>query len=412
LRTPRFHLAILSLAIVATSLGFSTLLNQETLWPQSVQAMIQSEQQTVWQVNDTIKLTSGRMDWTEEWYNPQPDELIKDGLWFEYHTREYLMNTDDLFLKLDEVLNWSAVNDAYLGFDNWTDFEEYVAENSTWWLDWSWNLDSNRYGISANRTFVETSLDGDVAFITVWCHVTQVAEYLIGASLGIGESFDMRSISLGKLETYEYYLDYTATDQSIYTHFSAPSNILQTKGDLFIATIHTDPLKQKQPNKYDRNIMIVMPSTSDIKRAETPDSNIEAKMDRNVATFRILHNESLPSYFSVTSGPYQKWWGQVVAEQIVSPEVFGTIIGFIILFPSSIQGAKMIRRSKTYNRLMDLSVKIYQQYKADPLAFGKEMDNLTDSIFKSFIDNRLTDEQLERLLHRRDDIVARLKPTS
>jgi hypothetical protein len=132
LRAPRLHVPVLILAIVATSLGFSTLINQKMLWPQIVQATVQSEQEIVWQVNDTIKLTSGRMDWTEEWHNPQPDELIKDGLWFEYHTREYLMNTDDLFLKLDEVLSWSAVNDAYLGFDNWTDFEKYVAENSTW----------------------------------------------------------------------------------------------------------------------------------------------------------------------------------------------------------------------------------------------------------------------------------------
>jgi len=393
--------------IMIIALAFSALFSAGTSPLQNVEAIGQSEHDTVWQVNDIIKLTSGWIEWSEQWYNPQPDNLIRDGLWYEYHIREYLIDTDDVFLKLDEIFSWSAVNNVYLGFENWTEFQEYIVEDPAWWLGWSWDLDCVRYGILANRTFIDSSIEEDTAFVTVWCHVTQVAEYLIGTSLGVGESFDLRSISLGKLETYEYYLDYTEKDQLIFLHFSAPSNILQTEGESFIANIYTNPLGQREPSGSSRNITIVMPSSSEIKKAETTTPKTEVKIDRNMATFSIKHNETLPSSFVVTSGPYQKTMVQIIADHVVSPEVVATIIGFLILFPSSIQGIRMIRRSKTYNRLMDLSVKIYQEQRMNPDFYAKEMDNLTESIFKAFIENRLTDEQLEKLLHRRDDFLKR-----
>jgi hypothetical protein len=390
--------------------NFSMLISNENILPTVIPVMAQSELDAVWQVNDTIKLMPGWVEWTGHWYNSEPAQAIRDGFWFEYHTREYLIDTNDLFLKFDEIFNWTRVNDALLYFANWTDFEDYIAQDPFWWLSWSWNLDSLRYGISANSTFIDAFLEEDMAFVTVLCHITRVAEYLIGWSLGVGESFDLRSISLGKIETYEYCSDYTSIDRSIYSHFSAPSNILQQKGELFTATIYVDSFKQKEPSEWDRNIVIIMPSDTEVKTAETTIPSIIADIEGNVAYFTIQKNETLPISFTVVSGPYEKsFWGLFV-DQLISPDVAATIIGFVILFPSSLQGAKMLRRRKTYNRLLDLMVAVYDEHKYNASVFEKEITNITDSIFKSFIDNKLTDEQLEKLLDRRDDLVARMQP--
>jgi len=400
--------SFLILAMLVIAISFSMLPFEETALPSATLAIAQLQQDAVWEVNDTIELTVGWVEWTEQWYNPQPHQLIEDDFWFEYHTREYLINPSDLFLELYETFNWTAVNEVFLDFNDWNDFKEQIADDPAWWLNWSWNLNCLRYGISTNSTFIDSELDEDVAFVSVWCHITQVAEYLIGDELGVGEGFDFQSISLGKLETYEYISDYTLTDRSIHVHFTAPANILQEQGESYIATIHIDAFEREEPSKWTRKIIIVMPSITQVTETEaTPKSigsSINSEIDRNMAIFTIQQGEFLPASFTVKSMPPQK----TLLEFLVNPEVVAVLIATIILLPSSIQGIRMIRRDRTYNRMLRLIVKLYHEYKPNPDALEKEMENLTESIFASFIENKITDEQLEKLLHRRDDFLARL----
>jgi len=398
--------SFLILAMLVIAISFSMLPFEETALPLA-KAIAQLQQDAVWEVNDTIELTVGWVEWTEQWYNPQPHQLIEDDFWFEYHTREYLINPSDLFLELYELFNWTAVNDAFLGFNDWNDFKEQIADDPAWWLNWSWSLNCLRYGISTNSTFIDAELDEDVAFVSVWCHITRVAEYLIGWQLGVGVSFDLRSISLGKLETYEYSSDYTYADRSIHAHFSAPSNILQEKGELFTATIAINALEQGEPSEWNRKITIVMPPITEVTNAEAASKSVgfspNHKIDRNMAIFTIQQNELLPDSFTVTSRLPQK----ALLDVLEDVRFWSLLLTILIVLPSSIQGFRMLKRSKTYNRLLKLIVNLYHDYKSNPDAFEREMDNLTESIFTSFIEDKLTDEQLEKLLHRRDDLLAR-----
>jgi hypothetical protein len=380
--------------------------------------MTQSQLDAVWQINDTIKVTSGWVEWSREAYNPQPSSWIEQGFSFEDHARECLINPGDLFLELVEIFNWTTVsarlppvNDVKWGPDDWVSFEEYIAENPAYWLSWNWGLDSLRYGISENRTFVEAELEEDKASVTVWCHVTRVAEFLIARQVGdpcyllafgVGEIFDLRSISLGKLETYEYCRDFTSTGMSIHIHFSAPSNILRKKGELHTATIPIDARDQEEPSKYDRNIIIEMPSTTEVTEA-TPSDTVE--IGKNLAIFTIQQYERLPDSFNVKSEPTKK----TLLEMLLNPQALSVVFTVVVGIYPSIRTVKMIKRRRTYNRLLRLSVKLYHKYRSNPDALEKEMDNLTESVFTSFIGDRLTDDQLEKLLHRRDDLLTRMR---
>ena len=53
-------------------------------------------------------------------------------------------------------------------------------------------------------------------------------------------------------------------------------------------------------------------------------------------------------------------------------------------------------------------VTIYDLYSKDLLKFYREMDNVSRSSIKMLLDDRITDEQFERLLKRRDDLLGRL----
>lgn len=404
--------------MLVISMSFSASLIAETFLPPMTMTMSQSQLDGVWQIDDTIKLTSDWVEWSREAHNPQPSQWIAEGFSFEDHARECLISSEDLFLELVEIFNWTkvslrlpAVNEVEWGPDKWVDFEEYIAENPAYWLSWNWGLDSFRYGISANNTFISAELEKDKASVTVWCHVTRVAEFIIARQVGdpcyllafgVGDIFDLRSISLGKLETYEYCRDFTSRGMSIHIHFSAPSNILRKKGDFHTATIPIDALDQEEPNKYDRSITIEMPSTTEVTEATPSDI---AEIGKNIAVFTIQQYSLLPFSFTVESRPRQK----TLLEFLATPEVLTAIFTVAIAFPSVIQGARMLSRRKTYNRLMRLSVKLYHEYRSNPDALEKEMDNLTESIFTSFIKDSLTDEQLEKLLHRRDDLLARLR---
>jgi len=400
------------------SISFSASLFDEAFLPPVTMAMAQSQLDAVWQINDTIKLTPGWVEWSREAHNAQPSQWIEQGFSFEDHARECLINPEDLFLELVEIFNWTkasvrlpAVNDTKWDPGDWADFQEYIAENPAYWLSWNWGLDSLRYGISENSTFISAELEEGIASVIVWCHVTRVAEFLIARQVGdpcyllafgVGEIFDLRSISLGKLETYEYSRDFASTGMSIHIHFSAPSEILRKKGELHTATISINAFEQGELSKYDRNIIIEMPSTTEVTEA-TP-SNI-SKIGNNIAIFTIQQDKLLPDSFTVKSRPRE----ETVLDMISSPEGIGGMLGGLAVVSSAMKGVSMFRRRRRYNRLMKLSVKLYHEYRSNQDDLEREMSNLTESIFAAFIDGKLTDEQLEKLLHRRDDLMARIQ---
>jgi hypothetical protein len=379
---------------------------RETVIPAVNVVLAQSQSEPLLQINDTIVLTSGWVEWSEQWYNPTPHWLIADEFWFEFHQREYLINPQDLFIELYETFNWSRVNEVYLGYDNFTQFEESLTEDPLRWLRWSWNLDTQRYGISANRTVIDTELENGVASITLWCHITHVAEYLIGWDLGIGDLFDLPSISFGKLETYEYLSDSTTSERSIYIHFSAPANILQEEGDVCTATIHIAPREQNKPSECDREIKIVLPPITEVNTAKaSPQWEVSTELSRNTAIFRVQQGQLLPEFMTVNSRIPERSILDLLADIRTILYIIATLL---VVLPSSVQGLRMIRRRRTYNRLLLLMVNLYNEHRSSPAVFRQQMHDLTESIFSAFIDAQLTDNQLDKLLHRRDDLLTRI----
>jgi hypothetical protein len=52
-------------------------------------------------------------------------------------------------------------------------------------------------------------------------------------------------------------------------------------------------------------------------------------------------------------------------------------------------------------------VTLYDLYSKDLPRFHQEMDNMSKSIIRMLVEDRITDEQFEKLLKRRDDLVER-----
>jgi hypothetical protein len=52
---------------------------------------------------------------------------------------------------------------------------------------------------------------------------------------------------------------------------------------------------------------------------------------------------------------------------------------------------------------------IYDLYSGDVIKFHQEMANASNQIFKLLIEDKITDDQFERLLVRRDDLLKRVQ---
>ncbi|MFQ6075762.1 MAG: hypothetical protein ACE5Z5_06480 [Candidatus Bathyarchaeia archaeon] len=383
---------------------------QSTGWigsssPYSIFGVETNPQGDVWQINDTITLTAGEVDWTEVRYHPKPAPVVSLGYWYEFHQRENFVNFNDIFVDLEERFNWEMVNRDFIGFDSWEVFVENVTSDPSWWLEWSWNLKSDWYGISPNKTAVQLEKEGTDVTVRIWCHVTNVAEYLIGHSFGVYGVFDLYSVSLGRMGAYEYYYDATDSDRSVYVHFTAPSTILRQEGDTYTATIKISPLKQHTPSKYNRNIIVTMPPGTELKKISPTEIG---SFTRDLATFTLAKNKEMPEGFMVTSGPHVKGTTEILVEGLTSEWGIAAIIGLITGLSSGMQGVRIWRRRRTYNRMVRLMVRIYDEYSSDPDRLTQEMANLTHSIMRLFIDNKITDDQFERLLARRDDFLQRI----
>jgi hypothetical protein len=92
---------------------------------------------------------------------------------------------------------------------------------------------------------------------------------------------------------------------------------------------------------------------------------------------------------------------------VLTPGGWAAIASLTVLLYTGFRGRRIWRRSRLYHRMYNSMVTIYDLYSSNIMKFQQEMANVSSSIFKLLIEDRITDEQFEKLLVRRDDLMKR-----
>ena len=156
-----------------------------------------------------------------------------------------------------------------------------------------------------------------------------------------------------------------------------------------------------------------MPSESEVRI--TSPSNISTCCD-NIAMFTLSEGDRYPQSIHVTSGPPVKDLTEILLENIgrwaTEPEIWVALGTAIVAFYAIFQGKKMWSKQKTYYRLYKSMVNLYDHYSSDFQKFSREIENLSKSVSKYFIEGKINDDQFDKLLTRRDDLINRAKRQS
>jgi hypothetical protein len=373
----------------------------------------------VWYIHDVIEPSLDEVKWFEEGGIAEPPAWISDGSWYAASMRESLVAASDIFVETYEYFNWTLVKpivDYYYDttFGTFDDFASFVSANPGQWLDLSWQIDTGWYGVSQNSTKVKYSYDeaSSDAELWVWFHITHIPEYFTGE--GKLESwltgFDLTPVSTGNLKVWELHKDWSKSGISYNLRFRAPASLLFQHGDNFTLSIGVSPDYRGQNFTIQQAIDIDMPANTEIKEALPSNMSL---LRGNTATFVLPRNTRYPAAFTVVSGPPSKSFSQVVWENaslwLFTPAGWAAIASLLVLSFTGLRGRRIWNRSRLYHRLFKSMVTVYDMYSKDLLKFHQEMDNMSKSIIKTFVEDKITDDQFEKLLQRRDDLLARVR---
>jgi len=372
-----------------------------------------SASESIWYVHDTIDPSLDEVRWREEGAISEAQSWISDGSWFDMYKRESLVGANDIFVSMYERFNWSRVKDMYnLQFTTFSEFTQYLIDNPVWWLKEIWEIDTEWYGISANTTGINYLFNhvNSEAQLWTWFHITRIPEYFVGSERLSNwlVGFDLTSVSIGNLKIYEFYEDSNLEGSHYSLYYKAPANMLTQHGDNFTLTISVAPAYIGYTFKMQQVIDINMPANTEV--IETSPVNMSLPRG-NTATFVISKDDPFPASFTAVSGSPSKAFSQVVWENaslwLFTPGGWAAIASLTVLGYTGFRGRRIWRRSKLYHRMYNSMVTIFDLYSSDIIKFHQEMANVSSSIFKLLIEDRITDEQFEKLLVRRDDLVKR-----
>ena len=369
----------------------------------------------VWYVQDTIDPSLEEVRWREDGAIGQPPAWIEDGSWSEFSKRESLVNAGDIFVSQYERFNWTLVKETYsLQFATFDEFAQYLVSNPLYWVRDMWQIDVEWYGIESNTTGINYSFDerGSEAMIWTYYHITRIPEYFIGGERLSSwlAAFDLTPISLGNLKLYEFYEDANIKGIHYDLRFRAPGNVLVQHGENYTLTILVSPADIGRKFNMQQVIDINMPANTEIK--EMTPANLSL-VRGNTASFILSKDDPFPAAFTVVSGPPAKPLNQALFEGasvwLLTPGGWAAIASLTVLGVTLVRGRVIWRRSRLYHHMYNSMVTIYDLYASDVLRFHQEMANLSSSVFKLLIEDKVTDDQFEKLLVRRDDLLKRVQ---
>ena len=372
----------------------------------------------VWQIHDVINPSMGQVNWSEEGVLTQAPSWIADGTWYQASMTQSLVGPSDIFVSTYEMFNWSllkpiAENLYNSTFASFQSYQNKVVNDPSPWLDFSWSIDTNWYGVPFNTTRVIFSFNAtdSTTELWIWFHITRTPEYLVGQGNleNLLTGFDLTPISVGSLSRWELYKDYNEGEQYYNLHFDAPANTLSQHGDNYTFNLPVSTNYQGYTFKINQIIDVNMPSNTEIKQTFPL-----SKYSENTATFTIARGDQYPLSYTVISGSPAESLAQIVQNDAIlwftTPGGWVAFASLLVLSITGFRGRTIWRRNKLYHHIYKTLVTLYDLYSQDLQKFQQEMENISASIFKMLIDGKITDEQFEKLLKRRDDLLERSNP--
>jgi hypothetical protein len=370
-----------------------------------------------WIVRDAIEPSLDSVRWFEEGGIRTPPSWISDGSWYGASMRQSLVAPSDIFVETYEYFNWTRVKsmaEYYFGltFDSFDDFADFADAQPGQWLDLSWQMDTEWYGVPSNSTKIKCSYNetSAEAEMWIWFHITRIPEYFAGE--GKLESwltgFDLTSVSTGNLELWELRKDWGGAGIYYSLQFKAPANLLFQHNENYTLSLGVLSSYQGRNFGIEQTIDIEMPADTEIKEASPSSLSVSSG---NTANFLITKDDTYPAAFTVVSGSPSKPFSQQVWEGVTlwftTPGGWAAIGSLSLLSFTGLRGRRIWNRNRMYHRVYKSMVTIYDLYSRDLLKFNQEMDNMSRSIIKMLIEDKITDEQFEKLLRRRDDLLLR-----
>ena len=177
--------------------------------------------------------------------------------------------------------------------------------------------------------------------------------------------------------------------------------------DTYSFVLDVSPLYQSKTYNIDQEIRVVMPSQTDVTGASPSD---KATTKGNLATFVIHTGDRYPSSYQVNSAPALKDVPQRLVESanrwMTDPSGWVALGTALMLTYGAFRGSRLMRRRGTYYRLYRSMVSVYDRFSSDPESLDKEMGSLFHTVLRFFVENKITDEQFEKLMKQRDYLLA------
>jgi hypothetical protein len=375
----------------------------------------QAADQKIGYVYDVIEPSLDGVKWSEQGGIEVAPTWISDGSWYDLSIQQSLVNSGDIFVSWYEYFNWSVVTSMYyVPFTSIPDFVNYSTSNPNWWISYMWRLDTDFYGISANKTKVVCNFNETSSEVEMWIyfHITRIPEYFVsrGGLQNWLTGFDLTSVSTGNLQAWEFYEIWNRNGTRYNLYFKAPASLLSQHGNNYTFSIGVSSLYTGQNFSTQQAIDINMPANTEIKEA-TPSELAICK--GNTASFVKGTADHYPAAFTVTSGVPAKSMAQVVWDNLslwfLTPAGWAAIASLSVLSFTGLRGRRIWNRNRLYHRVYKSMVSIYDMYSQDLIKFNQEMDHMSRSIIKMLVQDRITDDQFEKLLQRRDDLLSRAR---
>ncbi len=376
------------------------------------------EEAPVWYVHDAIYPSLDSVRWFEEGSIAAPPDWIADGSWVMASMRQSLVSENDIFVSTYEKIDWAIVqpyvNDLYdADFGSFGEFDRALRDDPSLWLEMSWEIDTEWYGVTPARTKLETSFDQTTseAELWIWFHITQIPEYVVSDKKLEAwlTGFELTPISIGSLERWEFSEDWSSTGTNYELRFEAPAYLLSQQANNFTFRIDVSSYYQGYTFDVRQIIDVNMPANTEVKEA-APYSKYSSIA--NVATFVIETGDVYPESYVVISGSPSKSIGQAFLEATsnwaLTPTGWAAIGTVIVLSLTGIRGRTVWKRTKMYHRLYKSMVTLYELNHGDRAKFTDELQVVSVSVFKMLVQDQITEDQFENLLELRDDLLERV----